>query len=456
MTQKYRNIRPVEKSQWPQLYIETYGCQMNINDSEVVLAVMQDSGYSLCHTIDLADVILINTCSIRDNAEQRVLGRLDLFRQQKKKKPSLKVGVLGCMAGRLKEELLNHPAVDLVVGPDAYRQLPKLLGMASQGNKPIDIGLNPKETYADLSPVRLDPNGVSAFVSIMRGCNNACAYCVVPFVRGRERSRDPQTIEREVREVVANGYKEVTLLGQNVDSYLWSNPQNPTDCLNFSQLLEIVALVDPTLRVRFVTSHPKDMGKGVLYTMAMYPNICNHIHLPVQSGSNQILHKMNRRYTREEYLEHIVSIRQILPDCAVSSDFIAGFCDETDQDHADTLSLMNQVQFDQAFMFQYSERSGTKAANMYHDNVAENIKTQRLNEIIALQNKHALASNQRDTGKTFEVLVEGVSKRSNLEYYGRTPQNKVCVFPKATCTIGAYVQVKILRCTSATLLGVIT
>ncbi|MCL2502548.1 MAG: tRNA (N6-isopentenyl adenosine(37)-C2)-methylthiotransferase MiaB [Bacteroidales bacterium] len=456
MTNKFHTIRPVPNALLPQLYIETYGCQMNVNDSEVVVSVMQDAGYSLCQEMDKADVILVNTCSIRDNAEQRILGRLDLFRLQKKKKPALKVGVLGCMAGRLEKELLNHVAVDLVVGTDAYRQLPKLLEAVSQGNKQIETRFNPQENYADISPVRMDTNGVSAFVSITRGCNNACAYCVVPFVRGQERSRDPQSIEREVIELVANGYKEVCLLGQNVDSYLWADSHDPTKYLNFAQLLELVALIDPKLRVRFLTSHPKDMSSGVLYTMAMYPNICNHIHLPVQSGSNQILKKMNRKYTREEYLERIKTIREILPDCAVSGDFIAGFCDETPQDHADTLSLMNQVKFDQAFMFQYSERPGTKAAKMYQDNVPEEVKTQRLNEIIALQNQISLESNRRDIGKTFEVLIEGPSKRSPLEYFGRSPQNKVCVFPKENSKVGDYVQVTIHNCSSATLIGAIT
>ena len=437
------------------LYIETYGCQMNVSDSEVVVAVMQNAGYILCRKLELADVILVNTCSIRDNAEQRIWGRLDLFRQQKRQKPGLRVGILGCMAERLQGKLLDHPAVDLVVGPDAYRQLPQLLTSIDQSGKQIDIRLNPHELYADISPVRMDSGRVGAFVSIMRGCNNGCAYCVVPLVRGRERSRDPQSIEREVQALVTNGYKEVTLLGQNVDSYLWMDPQNPTERLNFAQLLEVVALVDPGLRIRFVTSHPKDLSNGVLYTMAMYPNICRHIHLPVQSGSNQILQKMNRRYNREEYLNRIAAIRRILPNCAISTDFIAGFCDETDQDHADTLSLMNEVRFDQAFMFQYSERPGTKAANIYQDNVPKSIKKQRLNEIIALQNRYALESNQRDIGKTFEVLVEGPSKRSDQEYFGRNPQNKVCVFPKEKSRIGEYVQVKILHCSSATLIGTI-
>ena len=426
---------------------------MNVNDSEVVVSVMQDAGFGLCQDVGSADVVFINTCSIRDNAEQRIWGRLDLFRQLKKKKPSLRVGVLGCMAERLKEEILSHPAVDLVAGPDAYRHLPKLLEEASLSSKQMDVRFNHEETYADISPVRTDANGVSAFVSIMRGCNNMCAYCVVPFVRGRERSRDPKSIEREVAELVANGYKEVTLIGQNVDSYLWTHPDNPTEEVNFARLLEMVALTDPKLRVRFATSHPKDMGNGVLYTMAMYPNICSHIHLPVQSGSNQMLVKMNRKYTREKYLERIEMIRKILPDCSISTDLIAGFCDETPQDHADTLSLMREVGFDQAFMFQYSERPNTKAAESYSDNVPEEVKTQRLNEIIALQNTLSLESNRRDVGKTFEVLAEGPSKRSDQDFFGRTPQNKVCVFPREKTQIGDYVEVTVQNCTSATLMG---
>ena len=319
VTNKFHTVRPVANPLLPQFYIETYGCQMNVNDSEVVISVMQHAGFSLCGQIDDADVILINTCSIRDNAEQRIWGRLAFFGQLKKRKHSLKVGVLGCMAERLKEEILNHPAVDMVVGPDAYRQLPNLLESVTQGGKQIETNFNPEECYADISPVRTDPNGVSAFVSIMRGCNNMCAYCVVPFVRGGERSRDPKSIVHEVKELVANGYREVTLIGQNVDSYLWADPNDdPNEDLNFARLLEIVALIDPKLRVRFATSHPKDMGNGVLYTMAMYPNICNHIHLPVQSGSNQILSKMNRKYTREKYLERVGMIRKILPDCTIT------------------------------------------------------------------------------------------------------------------------------------------
>ncbi len=434
-------------------YIETYGCQMNTNDSEVVARIMQDAGFAVTEDITKADVIFINTCSIRDNAEQRVWGRLDIFRLQKQKKKSLIVGVLGCMAERLKEELLDNNTVDIVVGPDAYRTLPQLVKEAGSGQKGINTLLSREETYADISPVRMDKNGVTAFVSIMRGCNNVCSYCVVPYTRGAERSRPANTIVNEVRELFDNGYKEVTLLGQNVNSYLWTNPEHPSGSVNFAQLLELVALVSPQLRVRYSTSHPKDMSNGVLYTMAMYPNICNHIHLPVQSGSSRMLEKMNRRYSREEYLERIAKIREVVPNCAISTDIIAGFCSELDYDHAQTLSLMQEVGFDQAFMFQYSERPNTKAARHFPDDVPDAVKTQRLNEIIALQNKLSLESNERDVGKTFEVLVEGFSKRSDEELFGRTPHNKVAVFPKGNHQIGDYVQVTVTRCSSATLIG---
>ena len=456
MSNNFFATQSIRKGQMPHFYIETYGCQMNVNDSEVVVAVMQGAGFALCREIDMADVVLINSCSVRDHAEQRVWSRLHQLQQKKRRKPSLIVGVLGCMAERLKEDLLNHSGVDLVVGPDAYRQLPKLIEAVSHAGKQIEIRFNHEETYADISPVRIDQNGVNAFVSIMRGCNNMCAYCVVPFVRGRERSRDPKSIKQEVLELVEKGYKDVTLLGQNVDSYLWIDPQNPTEFVNFAQLLEIVALVNPKLRVRFATSHPKDMSNGVLYTMAMYPNICNHIHLPVQSGSDQVLKKMNRKYTREEYLQRVKVIREIIPDCTISTDFITGFCDETEADHANTLSIMQEVQFDQAFMFQYSQRPDTKAAKMFTDNVPQEVKRQRLNEIISLQNKLSLASNQRDIGKTLTVLVEGPSKRSNLEYCGRTSKNKVCVFPRGSSHIGDYVQVQVHSCTSATLMATIS
>lgn len=450
---RINNIRPVFNEDQPKLYIETYGCQMNVNDSEVVVSILQNEGFSVTEDIENADVILVNTCSIRDNAEQRIWGRLDVFRQHKKKNKSLRVGIIGCMAERLKEQLLENQVVDLVVGPDAYRSLPALLQTVEGGQKGINVLLSREETYADISPVRLDKNGVTAYVSIMRGCNNVCSYCVVPYTRGAERSRNPETIVREVRELVENGYKEVTLLGQNVDSYLWTDPENATKTVNFAQLLEMVALVDPKMRVRFSTSHPKDMGNGVLYTMAMYNNICNYIHLPVQSGSTAVLAKMRRNYTREEYLERIQKIREIIPDCAISTDIITGFCSETEEDHKQTVSLMAEVGYEYAYMFKYSERPNTKAARHYPDDVPEDVKTRRLTEIIELQNKLSEASNKRDVGKVFEVLVEGVSKRSDEFLHGRTPQNKVVVFPRKNYQIGDYVMVKVNECSSATLKG---
>lgn len=456
MDNKYRSVRPVKNDACPQVYIETYGCQMNTNDSEVVLAVLQQSGYALCDNIGKADVILINTCSIRDNAEQRIWGRLDLFLQEKRRRSGIIVGVLGCMAERLKQKLLEHPAVDIVAGPDSYRDISRLIDNLQSGEKQINVLLSREETYADISPVRLDKNGVSAFISIMRGCNNMCSYCVVPYTRGAERSRDPESIVREAQELFDNGYREVTLLGQNVDSYMWVNPNNPTEKVTFAQLLELVALVDPALRVRFSTSHPKDMGNGVLYTMAVYPNICNHIHLPVQSGSDAMLEKMNRKYTRESYLNRIARIREIIPDCAISTDIIAGFCSETEDDHKATLSLMESVQFDSAFMFQYSERPNTKAARHFPDDVPAEVKTRRLNEIIELQNRLSLESNRKCIGKCYNVLVEGVSKRSSEQLIGRTPQNKVCVFDGGNCKIGDYVTVEVVSCTSATLMAKIS
>lgn len=453
MTNKYYSVKPIIDSQRPQVFIETYGCQMNVNDSEVVLSVLQQGGYALCEHIKEANVILVNTCSIRDNAEQRIWGRLDVFLQEKKKRKNIIVGILGCMAERLKDELLKHPAVDLVAGPDSYRDISRLLSALQGGEKQINTLLSHEETYADISPVRMDKNGVSAFISIMRGCNNVCSYCVVPYTRGAERSRDPHSILREAQELFDNGYREVSLLGQNVDSYHWANPDNPTETVNFAQLLELVALISPDLRVRFSTSHPKDMGNSVLYTMAMYSNICNHIHLPVQSGSDAMLLKMNRKYTRESYLQRIAKIREILPDCAISTDIIAGFCSETEEDHQDTLSIMREVGYDSAFMFQYSERPNTKAARHYPDDVPNEVKTRRLNEVIELQNQLALASNQKSLGKTYQVLIEGVSKRSAEQLIGRTPQNKVCVFDGKGHKIGEYVHVKVISCTSATLIA---
>ena len=449
---KFHSVKPILDPNKPQLYIETYGCQMNVNDSEVVLSVMQDAGYSLCEKMEDADVILVNTCSVRENAEQRVFGRLDLFRLEKKRRPDVVVGVIGCMAERLKDQLFEYPVVDVVAGPDAYRELPRLVEEAKAGTGQINVHLSHEETYSDISPVRMDRNGVTAFISIMRGCNNVCSYCIVPYVRGAERSRNPQSIVREAESLIANGYKEINLLGQNVDSYLWLDPHNPSRQVNFARLLEQVALIDRKVRVRFSTSHPKDMGNSVLYTMAMYDNICKHIHLPVQSGSNSVLEKMNRKYTRESYLERIDKIREILPDCAITTDVIAGFCSETEQDHLETLSLLEEVQFDGAFMFQYSERPGTRAARQFKDDVPQEVKTERLNRIIALQNEISLQNNRYTVGCEYKVLVEGTSKRSEEELMGRTSQNKTCVFPAAGHKAGDFVRVKVLSCTSATLI----
>ena len=433
------------------VYIETYGCQMNVNDSEVVLSILLDAGYAQCETLDRADLILINTCSVRDNAEQRVLGRLDVFRQEKKRRGGVVVGVLGCMAQRLKEKLLDNPAVDFVAGPDSYRDVPRLVAAVAVDGKQINALLSHEETYADISPVRMDREGVSAFISIMRGCNNVCSYCIVPFVRGAERSRDPQSIVREASQLIAAGYKEINLLGQNVDSYRWQDPEHPGEVVTFADLLERVAVLNPRVRVRFATSHPKDMGDAVLRTMARHANICRHIHLPVQSGSNVMLERMRRKYTRERYLEQIARIREILPDCAVTTDVIAGFSGETDADHADTLSLFRAVRYDSAFMFQYSERPGTLASRYCPDDVPAAVKTARLNEIIALQNEISLEINRGCIGKCYEVLIEGPSKRSAAELMGRTSQNKTCVFPAAGHKAGEYVTVRVLSCTSATL-----
>lgn len=430
----------------PRVLIETYGCQMNVNDSEVVLAILSKVGYVLCKEASEADLVLINTCAIRDNAEQRILGRLDIYRQMKLKRRRLLVGVIGCMAERLKEKLLEHPAVDLVAGPDAYRDLPRLLeGLRGGEGKQINTLLSHEETYGDISPVRMDSNGVSAYISIMRGCNNVCSYCVVPYTRGAERSRDFESILREGREVIEAGYKEIILLGQNVDSYMFGE-------VDFAKLLAMVAQLSPDVRVRFATSHPKDMKDDVLLTMAAYPNICRHIHLPVQSGSNAMLEKMRRRHTREWYLERVARIREIMPDCAITTDVITGFCGETEADFEDTLDLFRQVKFDAAFMFQYSERPGTLAARHYPDDVPPEVKTARLEKVIALQGELSLESNRHDVGKTFEVLVEGFSKKSTADLMGRTSQNKACVFPATGHNTGEYVTVRVLSCTAATLL----
>lgn len=507
-------------------YIETYGCQMNIADSEVVASVLSDAGYTPAEGIGEADIILVNTCSIRENAEQRVWGRLDLFRAQKKKRPQVIVGVLGCMAERLKEKLLeSDKMVDMVVGPDAYRDLPMLVETAATGHSAVNVHLSREETYADISPFRLESNGVSAFISIMRGCNNMCAYCVIPYVRGAERSRDPETIVREAKEAFDKGYREVTLLGQNVNSYSWSisdrktgldsptpgsthlkvdestsgkkhlkiddqtyhspagiagtsdmsfannlTAQNPrlvsvesgSDSnlsqgkpgpVGFPELLEMVALIDPGLRIRYSTSHPKDLSDDVLEVMAKYDNICKHIHLPVQSGSTPVLGRMNRKYTREWYLDRIAAINRILAGCAISTDIIAGFCGETEEEHQDTLNLMREVGFDFAYMFKYSERPGTKASQHMKDDVPDEVKTRRLNEIIALQNELSAVCKKADVGRTFEVLVEGPAKKPAGAMMGRTSGNKVVVFEATGVRSGDYVKVKITRATSATLIG---
>ena len=438
-----RNIKPITDPSRPKVYIETYGCQMNVNDSEVILSNLQDAGYALTENIEEAAVILANTCSIRDNAEQRIWGRIDQFKIQKRKRQGVVIGIVGCMAERLKDELLK--AVDIVAGPDSYRTLPELLEAVRPDSPQINVLLSHEETYAEISPVRMDKNGISAFISIRRGCNNVCSYCIVPYTRGRERSRDAHTIVREAQELWANGYKEVTLLGQNVDSYHWED-------VNFAKLLEMVAEVNPQLRVRFSTSHPKDISDEVIYTMARHENICRHIHLPVQSGSSIMLEKMRRKYDREWYLERVDKIRSVMPDCGITTDVIAGFSGETEQDHQDTLSLMEQVVFDSAFMFAYSERPGTLASKKYPDDIPYDVKTSRLNEIIALQGRMSLKSNEKEIGKVMKVLVEGPSKRNPEELCGRAGSNKMCVFPSRGEKPGDYCEVEVVSVTSATLL----
>ena len=429
---------------------------MNVNDTEVIFSILAKAGYTRTENMDEADIIMANTCSIRDNAEQRIWGRIDQFYGCKRLREGVVTGIVGCMAERLKDKLLESGRVDFVAGPDSYRSLPEMLARIAPGRPQINVELSREETYADIEPVRIDNNGVSAFISIMRGCNNACSYCVVPYTRGAERSRDPETIIREACGLFGRGYKEVTLLGQNVDSYLWHR-EGGTD-VDFADLLEGVASISPQLRVRFSTSHPKDISDKVIYTMAKYPNICRHIHLPVQSGSDTMLVKMRRRYTREWYLGRVAKIREVMPDCAITTDIIAGFCGETLQDHQDTLSIMREVGYDYAYMFQYSERPGTLAARNYPDDVSPEEKTRRLNEIIALQNELSLESNRRDVGKTFTVLVEGPSRRNPADSCGRAFNNKMCVFPsvgpesvKAPAP-GDYVDVKVMSCTSATLI----
>ena len=441
------NLRPIT-GEGKKIFIETYGCQMNVGDSEIVVSIMQQEGFRYTEEISEADVVLINTCSVRDNAEQRIWGRLSEMRRLKRLKPSLKVGVIGCMAERLKEQLIEGDSgVDIVAGPDAYRDLPRLVREAEDGGKGINTLLSTEETYAEIAPVRLDRNGVSGFISIMRGCNNYCAYCVVPYTRGIERSRDPQTIIAEARTLFENGYREVTLLGQNVNSYRFGE-------VDFPELMQQVAGISPLLRVRFATSHPKDISDRLLEVMAANTNICRAIHLPAQSGSNEMLRKMNRKYTREWYLERIAAIRHYMPDCAITTDLIAGFCGETLEDHEATMSLMREVGYASAFMFKYSVRPGTFSARHFEDDVTEEEKTRRLNEIIALQNELSAEGNRRDVGKEFEILIEGESKRSSEQLCGRTSQNKMVVFD---CVegygAGDYIEVEITDCSSATLFG---
>lgn len=433
------------------LFIETYGCQMNVADSEVVAAIMQTIGYEMTDNIDKADAILVNTCSIRDNAEQKIVSRLQHFNAMKKKRKGLIVGILGCMAERAKQELLENQAVDLVAGPDAYLDLPNLIAAAEAGQKAINVELSTTETYKEIIPSRIGGNRISGFVSIMRGCNNFCSYCIVPYTRGRERSREVKSILNEIQDLYERNFKEITLLGQNVNSYAFE--EDGGEVVNFAKLLKIIAERFPTMRIRFSTSHPKDMSDETLETIAAYKNICNHIHLPVQSGSSKILKSMNRKYTREWYLERIAAIRRIIPDCGISTDMFCGFHGETEEDHQETLSLMREVVFDSAFMFKYSERPGTFASKNLPDNISEEVKIERLNEIIALQTELSAESNRKDIGKTFEVLVEGFSKRSKEQLFGRTQQNKVVVFDRGDCKIGDLVNVKVTSVTAATLLG---
>ena len=448
------------------VYIESYGCQMNFSDSEIVSSILNSSGFKSTDDFESADIILVNTCSIRDKAEQTVRNRLKQFNAIKKTKPEVIIGILGCMAERLKEKLLEEEKiVDLIAGPDAYRDLPNLLEQVEDGQKAVNTFLSREETYADINPVRLNSNGVTAFISIMRGCDNMCSFCVVPFTRGRERSRDPHSIVAEARSLFSEGYREVTLLGQNVDSYKWSadtslkgkaqiEKDGTTDVVTFAALLEDVAKVNPELRVRFSTSHPKDITNEVLYTIKQYANICNYVHLPVQSGSSRVLKLMNRTYSREWYLGRIEAIRNILGDeCGISSDMITGFCTESNAEHQETLSLMEIVQYDFSYMFFYSERPGTLAAKKYSDDVPLEIKKKRLSEIIEKQQEISLKRNQLDLGKTQEVLIEGFSKRSKEHLQGRNDANKVVVFPKEDRKPGEYVNVKIENCTTATLIG---
>lgn len=432
------------------LFIETYGCQMNVADSEVVASIMEMDGYAVTNKIEEADAIFVNTCSVRDNAEQKVLGRLQYFQSLKRKKRTLIIGVLGCMAERVKEELISNQGVDLVVGPDSYMDLPNLVGAVEHGEKAINVELSTQETYKDVIPLKIGGINISGFISIMRGCNNFCTYCIVPYTRGRERSRDVESILNEVRDMRDKGFREVTLLGQNVNSYLFKKGD---ESITFPMLLERVALEAPDMRIRFTTSHPKDMSDDTLTVIAKYPNLCRHIHLPAQSGSSRILKIMNRKYTREWYMDRIAAIRRILPDCAISTDLFCGFHSETQDEYEETLSLMREVGYDSAFMFKYSERPGTFAAKNLEDNIPEDEKVRRLQGMIDLQNKLSEESNLRDVGKVFEVLVEGFSKRSREQLFGRTSQNKVVIFDKQNFKVGQFVKVRVTGASSATLFG---
>lgn len=433
------------------LFIETYGCQMNVADSEVVASIMQMAGYTLCDKIEEADAIFVNTCSIRDNAEQKVLSRLAYFQSLRKHHKSLVIGVLGCMAERVREQLVAENGVDLVAGPDSYLDLPNLVGAAERGEKAVNVELSTTETYREVIPSRIGLNRISGFISIMRGCNNFCSYCIVPYTRGRERSREPESILGELADLKAKGFKEVTLLGQNVNSYRYERPDGTV--VDFPALLAMVAQAAGEMRVRFTTSHPKDMSDETLHVIAAWPNLCRHIHLPVQSGSNRILKLMNRKYTREWYLDRIAAIRRILPDCGITTDMFSGFHSETEEDFEETLSLMREVGFDSSFLFKYSERPGTYASKHLPDDVSEEVKIARLQRMIDLQNELSLESNRRDIGHEFEVLVEGFSKRSREQLFGRTSQNKVVVFDKGNHCIGQRVRVRVTDASSATLLG---
>ena len=433
------------------LYIETYGCQMNVADSEVVASVMKMAGYEPCESLDEADAVFLNTCSVRDNAEQKIIHRLEALNAMRRKGRKLIIGVLGCMAERVKDGLLNEHGADLVAGPDAYLSLPDLIAQAEVGNKAIDIELSTTETYRDIVPERYCGSRISGFVSIMRGCNNFCHYCIVPYTRGRERSRDIESILIEARDLESRNYKEITLLGQNVNSYCWKR-EDGTE-IRFPELLRTVARAVPGLRIRFSTSHPKDMSDETLHVIAEEPNVCRHIHLPVQSGSNRILKLMNRKYTREWYMDRVAAIRRIVPDCGLSTDIFAGYCSETEEDHQLSLSLMRECGYDSAFMFKYSERPGTYASRHLPDDVSEEVKIRRLNELIALQNELSAESNAKCVGKEYEILVEGVSKRSREQLFGRTEQNKVVVFDRGTHHPGEYVRVRITSSSSATLQG---